>query len=115
MVSVIARLRAPAPAQTNQLTAGLLVAVAAVFVVVRLFEDPASPATLLRVVVSLIAVGFVLLARRQSLLRKATNFFTLEALGGVIAFAYVDVPFVVNHQEQIGRLAVAIATQLHQR
>jgi len=33
----------------------------------------------------------------------------------VIAFAYVDVPFVVNHQEQIGRLAVAIATQLHQR
>jgi len=53
------------------------------------------------------------LARQQSLLRRATLFIALEAIGGIVAFAYVDVPFVVNHEQQIGGLAVTIYSDLH--
>jgi hypothetical protein len=113
---MIARLDAPAGAtRHNHLAAGAFLAIALLFVGVRAFEDPASPATFFRIGVSAIAIGFVFLARRQSLLHKATIFFALEALGGIVSFLYIDVPFVVHHQAQIGHLAVSIYASLHGR
>jgi hypothetical protein len=111
---MIARLGAPAVAtRSNQLAAVLLVAMAVLFVSVRVLEDPANPATFFRVLVSGLAIACVYLARRQSLLRRATIFIALEAIGGLVAFTYIDVPFVVNHQEQIGRFALAVYTLIH--
>lgn len=113
MTGMIARLEAPSPARANRTATALFVALALAPASIRLFEDPANPATIIRVLVGAIAVTVVLLARHQSLLRRATLFIALEAIGGLVAFAYVDVPFVVNHQQQIGGIAVAIYSDLH--
>jgi hypothetical protein len=109
---MIARLEAPSAAR-NYTTTAMFFALALAPAGVRLFEDPGNPATIIRVLVGAIAVTVVLLARHQSLLRRATLFIALEAIGGLVAFAYVDVPFVVNHQQQIGGIAVAIYSDLH--
>ncbi len=86
---------------------------AALFASVRLFEDPTNPATLARAFASALAIACVFFARRQSLLNRAAIFVALESVGGVVAFAFVDVPFIENHQEQIGRLALALYTVIH--
>jgi hypothetical protein len=113
---MIARLEATAGAtRNNHLAAGAFVAIASCFAVARAMEDPGNPATLLRIVFSLAAIAFVLLARRQSLLHKATIFFAFEAVGAVVAFAYIDVPFVMHHQAQIHHLALTVYAGLHGR
>lgn len=86
----------------------LLCAVAVLFLACRILESPANPATTFRIVMSVLALGFVLFARRTSLVRRATVFVALEALGGFVAFAYVDVPFIVSHQAQIGAVAATV-------
>jgi hypothetical protein len=109
---MIARLEAPPAARSNHIVAALGCALALGFVGIRFLEAPDNPATLLRVLISIAAVTCVFIARRQSLLRRATLFVVLEALGGIVAFTYVDVPFVVGHQRQIGLLALSIYHQL---
>lgn len=111
---MIARIESAPVARTNHVVAAAGCALALGFVAIRYFEDPANPATIFRIIVSLIAIACVVVARRQSLLHRATLFFGLEALGGLIAFAYVDVPFVLAHQHQIDTLAIAIYTIIHQ-
>jgi hypothetical protein len=113
MAAMIARLEAPNAARSNHTATALFVAMALGPASIRLFEDPGNPATIIRLLVGAIALTVVLLARQQSLLRRATLFIALEAIGGIVAFAYVDVPFVVNHEQQIGGLAVTIYSDLH--
>lgn len=111
---MIARLGAPAAAtKTNHIAMIVCVASAAVFASVRLFEDPSNPATLARALASALAIACVCLARRQSLLNRAAIFVALESIGGVVAFAFVDVPFIEHHREQIGGLALAVYTAIH--
>jgi hypothetical protein len=113
---MIARLDATAGAtRHNHLAAGAFVAIASCLAATRALEDPGNPATLFRMAVSLVAIAFVVLARRQSLLRKATIFFALEAVGGVVSFAYIDVPFVMHHQAQIHHIALLLYAGLHGR
>jgi len=109
---MIARLETQS-VRTNHFAAAILVALALGLVAVRFFEDPGNPATILRMFVSLVAASFVILAHRQSLLRRATIFVALEGLGGLIAFTYVDVPFVVGHQRQIADFALTIYSRIH--
>ena len=68
---MIARLEAPSPARANRTATALFVALALAPASIRLFEDPANPATIIRVLVGAMAVAVVLLARHQSLLRDA--------------------------------------------
>ena len=75
---------------------------------VRLWETHGDLAVWLRAGCSLAALGVVLAAHRQSLVRRAMFAFALEATAGAFTFAYVDVPFVHGHQAQIGALAVAM-------
>jgi hypothetical protein len=113
---MIARLDAtPGATRNGQLATGAFIAIAFVFATARALEDPGNPATFFRMAVSLLAIAFVVLARRQSLLHKATIFFALEALGAVVTFAYIDVPFVVHHQAQIHHFALVLYAGLHGR
>jgi hypothetical protein len=74
---------------------------------VRLAETHGDPLVSLRIACSLAALA-VVLAGRRNLLRSAVLAFTLEAVGGIVTFVYVDMPFVNAHHAQIGALAVAI-------
>ena len=111
---MIARLGAPGVAtKGNHLALLAIVASAALFASVRFFEDPTNPATLARALASALAIACVCLARRQPLLNRAAIFVALESIGGVVAFAFVDVPFIENHREQIGQLALTVYTVMH--
>jgi 4-amino-4-deoxy-L-arabinose transferase-like glycosyltransferase len=110
---MIARFEAPPAARSNHIVAAVGCAVAFGLVSVRFLEAPENPATYLRLLVSIVAVASVVIARRQSLLRRATIFVALEALGGLLAFTYVDLPFVLGHQHQIDQLALLIYQTLH--
>lgn len=103
------------PARESQIAALIACAIALTLVTVRLFEAPHNPATYIRLCVSLAAVACVVLARQRSLLQRAVIFVGLESLGGVIAFAFVDVPFVMGHQQQIGQIALALVHALNAR
>jgi uncharacterized membrane protein len=94
--------------------AAIGITMAAVFCAVRLLEAPANPATTIRILVSVVAVGVLLFARQHTMLQRATAFVALEALGGFIAFTYVDVPFIMSHQAQIGHLAITLYRDVHQ-
>jgi hypothetical protein len=106
LAEVVARFEAQS-ARTSHVTVAILVALALGFAGVRFLEAPGNPATLLRMFVSLIAAGFVIIAHRQSLLRRATIFVALEGIGGLIAFTYV------GHQRQISDFALAVYDHIH--
>jgi hypothetical protein len=86
----------------------VLCCLAILIVAFRIFESPANPATAFRVLMSVLALGFVLFARQRSMMQRAGMFVCLEALGGVVAFAYIDAPFVVSHQPQINALVLSL-------
>jgi len=86
----------------------LVVGITAAMLAVRLAEAHGDPLMWLRATFSLGALAFVVFARRHSLVRRALFAFALEAVGGILTFVYVDVPFVHAHQAQIGSLAVAV-------
>jgi len=81
---------------------------ACVFVAIRFLEAPTNPAASIRALFAVAAIGYVLFARQKTLVQRATVFVALEALGGFVAFTYIDVPFVVSHQAQIGDLAITL-------
>jgi hypothetical protein len=110
---MIARMGSPRVESRLGPAAVLLCVPAIAFVVVRLIESPGNPATAFRILMSALAIGFVLFARHKSMMQRATVFVALEALGGFFAFAYVDVPFVVSHQSQIGALAISLYDGMH--
>jgi len=87
----------------------VLVSVAVSALMVRLLETPASPFGLLRITLSVAAIVFVYFAPYQQLARRAIAVLAFEALFGILAFALVDVPFVFDHQLQIGALAVSLS------
>ncbi len=64
------------------------------------------PNGLIRTVVSLGAVAAVYAARRQTFFKQAMYVLAVEAVGGSIAFALVDIPFVEGHHAQIESFAV---------
>ena len=94
--------------------AAIGITLAAVFTAIRLLEAPTHPATTIRILMSVIAVGVLIFARRHTMLQRATAFVALEALGGFIAFTYVDLPFIMSHQSQIGHLALALYRDIRQ-
>ena len=90
----------------------LLVAVAIAALVTRAVETPATPLAIVRTLVSAAAIAFVWFAPFQSFARRAMVVLAFEAVFGTIAFALVDVPFVMDHQRQIGMLALSIAERV---
>jgi hypothetical protein len=111
---MIARVESPPRVESRFSPAAIvLITIASIFAGLRLFEDPASPATAFRILMSGMAIGFVIFARRKSIMQRAAVFVGLEALGGLIAFFYVDVPFVLGHKVQIGALAVFLYRGMH--
>lgn len=86
----------------------LVVAVALVAIAVRAIEMPPTSLGIARIVFSVLAIAFVCFAPIQTIARRAIAVVIAEALVGVLAFAFVDVPLVVDHQRQIGTMAIAI-------
>ena len=110
---MVAPAQLASPARESHIAALIACGIAVTLVTMRLFEAPYNPATYIRLCVSLAAIGCVVLARQRSVVQRAVIFVALDGLGGVIAFAFVDVPFVIGHQEQIGHLALALARVLN--
>ena len=90
----------------------VLVVLACAAILVRAVELPANVFSLLRIAVSILAVGFVCFAPYKSLAKRALVVFAIEAICGCTAFMMVDVPFVFDHQAQIGAAAVAVAQRV---
>ncbi len=88
----------------------VLVAIAATLA--RVGEIPGHPLALLRVLVSMVAIGFLAFGPVASFGRRAVAVVVLEAAFGIATFAFVDVPFVVDHQPQIGSFAAALVARL---
>lgn len=88
----------------------LVLAFSAIFVLaVRALETPPSLALAVRVVVSVLTIGFVCFSSYKTFARRAIVVLACEALVGLIAFAFVDLPFVLDHRQQIGTMAIAIS------
>ncbi len=87
----------------------VVVSIAIGALAIRAIETPATPFGLLRLTVSVAAIVFVYFAPYQQFARRAFAVLAFEAIFGTLAFAFVDVPFVFDHQRQIGTLAVSIA------
>ncbi|GAC1302766.1 MAG: hypothetical protein NVS2B3_09340 [Vulcanimicrobiaceae bacterium] len=100
------------PARRHTPAQSLLVAVAIAALVTRAFETPATPLALVRTLFSAAAIAFVWFAPFQSFARRAMVVLACEAIFGTIAFACIDVPFVMDHQRQIGMLALSIAERV---
>ena len=88
----------------------VLVAIAAT--VARIGEIPGHPLALLRVLVSIVAIGFLALGPSATFGRRAVAVVALEAVFGIATFTFVDVPFVVDHQPQIGSFTAALIDRL---
>jgi len=86
----------------------LVIGITAAMLAVRLAEAHGDPAMWLRAAFSLGVLALLMFGRRRNLVRRAVFAFALEAVAGILAFFYVDVPFVNAHQAQIGSLAVSV-------
>ncbi len=91
---------------------GALVVVALTATAARIGEIPCHPLIFMRVLASVVAIGFVAFGPAASFGRRALSVVALEALFGIATFALVDVPFVVDHQTQIGSFASALVERL---
>lgn len=58
---------------------------------------------------SALAIGFLCFSSYKTIARRAMTVLAFEALVGLVAFVYVDVPFVLDHQRQIGFVAISIS------
>lgn len=90
----------------------VLVAFAIAALAVRAVEITATPVAFLRILLSVLTVGFICFAPVQTLARRAIAVIVFEALVGSIAFAFIDLPLVLEHRQQIGTLAVGIAERV---
>ena len=89
-----------------------LVLVALAATAARIGEIPGHPLVLLRVLFSMVAIGFLALGPSASFGRRAVAVVALEGVFGIATFAFVDVPFVVDHQPQIGSFTAALIDRL---
>ncbi len=90
----------------------LLVVIALAAIAPRIMEIPTHPLVLVRVALSLAAVAFLLFGPGASFGKRAVAIIAFEAALGFLTFAIVDVPFIVEHQRQIGMLAVGLAEKV---
>lgn len=89
-----------------------LVAVALAATGARIGEIPDHPLVLLRVLVSIVAIAFLVFGPAATFGRRAFAIVALEAAFGIATFALVDVPFVMDHQPQIGSITAALVDRL---
>ncbi|GAC1463308.1 MAG: hypothetical protein PVSMB8_16570 [Vulcanimicrobiaceae bacterium] len=89
-----------------------LVVFALLAVATRMAEIPGHPLVLLRSIVSLVAIAFVVYGPAATFGRRAIAVVALEAIVGISMFALIDVPFVLDHQHEIGVMTLAAAEQL---
>ena len=90
----------------------LLVVLALVAIATRITEIPTHPLAFVRVALSLAAVAFLLFGPGASFGKRAVAIIALEAALGFLTFALVDAPFIMEHQRQIGMLAVGLAEKV---
>lgn len=84
-----------------------LAALALVAIFARLGESADHPFAIVRVVFSILAVGYLIFGPPATLGRRAIAIVALEAMLGVVTFAFVDAPFVLEHQRQIEMFALS--------
>ncbi len=78
----------------------------------RIGEIPEHPLVFVRVLVSILAIGFLTLGPAASFGRRAIALVAIEGVFGIATFAFVDVAFVIDHQPQIGSIAAMLVEQL---
>ncbi len=78
-------------------------------------SEPFLPNGLIRTIFSLGAIAAVYAARRQTFLKQALYVLAVEAAGGILAFALIDVPFVEGHRAQIESFAVGAYERFNAR
>lgn len=78
----------------------------------RIAEVPAHPLALVRIAISLAAVAFLLFGPVATLGRRAVAIIAIEALCGITTFVLVDAPFVLDHQRQIGMVALSLGEKI---
>jgi purine-cytosine permease-like protein len=89
-----------------------LVVVAFVATVARIGEIPGHPFVFVRVLFSVVAIAFLAFGPAASFGRRAISVVALEALFGIVTFAFVDAPFVIDHQTQIASFTTALVERL---
>lgn len=90
----------------------VLVTIAVAILATRIAEVPDHPFALIRIVLSVLAIAFVFFGRVATIGRRAIAIIAIDAVVGFATFALVDVPFIVDHQRQIGQLVVSVAGKL---
>lgn len=93
----------------RSLAAILLLAVATVATAVRAIEMPVTPLSALRFLMSLAGLAFVYFAPSHTLARRALIVLACEALFGTLVCVLVDIPFIFDHQREIGTFVLSVA------
>ena len=87
---------------------GLSIGLALGLVAWRATETTSSWFESVRLLISLGAIGFICFAPFQSVMKRALTVVALEAFAGIVIFAFVDAPVVLQHRSQIVAYTISL-------